>query len=325
MSAAFNTEITIKANKEDLFKLIKALYDFEKHSKKINKKNYSYLNFVEVKCEKFSIYDGKVATIKEFVAKCGEEIVVSASGPYGYFSELKETKLFEYLSEVSPNAYFKGCISGFSNCGDQWIEGELQNGVLKLSGSNVDQGDTEGDGEYGQYVNFIKKELPHSKFCKLFKINKEKFDEDSYDDFINDMMDVSLSELDYETFCEYEFSEITEEEFYEAMNKIGHLNLITFEDFMCDGYFDEDCSVSSIIYDPIKKKYKEAEISFKKCVSVKFVDGRVYKYNCAILVAVGDKVKVGGARKDQVGTVEQIVGEWVNNPYMQEVLELIKE
>jgi len=257
MSAEFITEISIKANKEDLIKLIKGLYDFKKHSKKVNKNNYAYFEWIEVKCKNLSLDDSKISTIKKFVADCGEEINISAIGPYGYFYELSEVKLFEYLAEVAPRAYFKGSINGFSGSADQNLQAELKDSRVYIEEYYADQGDAEGDGEYGQYVKFIKRELPYSKFCKLFKINKKEFDEESYNDFINDMMDDSLLELDYERFSEYGFGEINEDEFEEAMSKIADLNLITFDEFMCEGYFDEDCGTTTIIYDPIKKEYLE--------------------------------------------------------------------
>ena len=257
MSADFNTEITIKATKEDLIKLIKGLYDFTKHSKKVNKNDYAYFEWIEVKCKNLSLDDSKISTIKKFVADCGEEINISAMGPYGYFYELSEVKLFEYLAEVAPRAYFKGSINGFSGSVDQNLQAELKDSRLYIEEYFVDQGDEEGDGEYAQYVKFIKRELPYSKFCKLFKINKKEFDEESYNDFINDMMDDSLLELDYETFSEYGFGEINEDEFEEAMSKIADLNLITFHEFMWEGYYDEDCGTTTIIYDPIKKEYLE--------------------------------------------------------------------
>lgn len=255
MSAEFTTEITIQANKEDLFKLIKALYDFGKHSKKANKK-YSYLDFVEIKSGNLTNDDGDVTTIKEFVAKCNEIIFVSANGPYGHYYELKEVKLFEHLAEVAPSAYFKGSINGYSGTLDQWLEGELNCGLLYLSGSCIDGSDLNGDSEYGQYVQFIKQQLSYAKFCKLFRIDKEELYEDDYDTFIDETRDTSLCEIDYQTFIEFcDCAEINEYEFNDAIEKIKDLNLITFEEFMCKGYFNECKGVTTIIYDPIEKEY----------------------------------------------------------------------
>lgn len=259
MSADFNTEITIKATKEDLIKLIKGLYDFKKHSKKVNKNNYAYLEWIVVKCKNLSLYVGKDSTIKKFVTDCGEEINISASGPYGYFYELSEVKLFEYLAEIAPRAYFKGSINGFSGTADQNLQAELKDSRLYIEKSYLDQGDIEEDGAHAQYVRFIKKELPYSKFCKLFKIDKEEFDEDEYNEVIYDMLLAydSLHELDYETFTEYDLSDIEEDEFCVAMDKISNLKLLSFDEFMSEGYFDEYCGTATIIYDPIKKEYLE--------------------------------------------------------------------
>lgn len=58
-------------------------------------------------------------------------------------------------------------------------------------------------------------------------------------------------------------------------------------------------------------------------VLVEFDNGKSYRYNCEIAIAVGDKVHVGGKLAGQVGIVAEI-GEWNTNPYMQDVTEIIK-
>jgi hypothetical protein len=266
MSAEFNTEIKAKGTKEELFKIITAIFNFNAFSKKKNKKSYAYLEDITITItgvKKASLFGDNIKEndIKDFVQLIKKEIKITAVGPYGDFSELSEVKLFEYIAEAAPTAYFKGCISGFSGSADQSIEGELTNSRLVIEQRYADSGDSEGDDEYGQYVRFIKGELPYSKFCRLFKVNKDEFDEECYNDLINDTMDESLREIDYETFNDCCASEMEEDEFYEAMEEISDLNLITFEEFMCEGYFDEDCGSVTLIYDPIIKEYIEEECS----------------------------------------------------------------
>lgn len=260
MSAEFNTKMEIKGTRDELINIITAAIKFNDFIKKKKNKYPYYFENLQVKASGGSFLSGNNISedeIKDFLKTVNGSVQITANGPYGYFSELSEVKFFEYLAEAAPSSYFKGSINGFSGSADQNLQAELKDSRLYIEEYYADQGDDEGDGEYGQYVKFIKRELPYSKFCKLFKINKKEFDEESYSDFINDMMDNSLLELDYERFSEYGFGEINEDEFEEAMSKIADLNLITFDEFMCEGYFDEDCGTTTIIYDPIKKEYLE--------------------------------------------------------------------
>lgn len=61
-------------------------------------------------------------------------------------------------------------------------------------------------------------------------------------------------------------------------------------------------------------------------VKVKFEDGKSYYYNCAYKVSIETKVKVQGAKENEVGTIIEIAGPWdKKNKYMKEVTEIIKD
>jgi len=59
------------------------------------------------------------------------------------------------------------------------------------------------------------------------------------------------------------------------------------------------------------------------CVLVLFEDERMYKYNCRFDVKLGDIVKVDGKMSEKLGEVVEFEGEWDQQEYMKEIVEIL--
>ena len=160
MSACIDTNITMKGSLEELLDMIKVLEDSKYLSGHMIKKKY--------------IKDISEEELKKLIEDSNNEITIYMMGPYGIFEELSNTKVFETLADVSPNAYFTGTMEGFTGSSNVSLTGKLENKKLYLSYS-----DTSSVGGYESYMKYLDKVFPKKKFCKLFKIDLDDLDEEA--------------------------------------------------------------------------------------------------------------------------------------------------
>lgn len=229
MSACINTNIIMKGSLEELLDMIKVL------------ENSKYLSGHMI--NKKDIKDMSEEELKKLIEDRNNEITIDMMGPYGKFKELSNTKIFESLADISPNAYFMGTMEGFAGSSNISLTGKLENKKLYLS-----YYDTESVGGYESYMKYLDKVFPKKKFCKLFKINLDDLDEEDYEDFFTcEYLDM----IDIDNFMEYfSYSEIDEDEFIEAQKKFEKLNIYDYNSF--ETISAEENSIDWV-YDPVNK------------------------------------------------------------------------
>ena len=229
MSACIDTNITMKGSLEELLDMIKVLEDSKYLSGHMIKKKY--------------IKDISEEELKKLIEDSNNEITIDMMGPYGIFEELSNTKVFETLADVSPNAYFMGTMEGFTGSSNVSLTGKLENKKLYLSYS-----DTSSVGGYESYMKYLDKVFPKKKFCKLFKIDLDDIDEEDYEDFFTCEY---LNMIDIDSFMDYfSYSEIDEDEFIEAQKKFEKLNIYDYYSFET---ISAEENAIDWVYDPVNK------------------------------------------------------------------------
>lgn len=228
MSAELFTEIKLKGNKDELKKAI----DTVKSNKyltnpKINQKFLDTININELE-----------AIIEQ------SNVTIKANGPYGRFVTILEPHINEILAHAVPTMSFETHIFGRTSSANVELFGKLEN--EKLYQKYIES--IEDNNSYAKYADYILKELPIKKFCKIFNIDIENIDEDTYIEFFTE----EYSEyVEYETFIEYfEESNITKIEFEKALKCIIDLNIKDFLRFN-EKLITETCKEWE--FDPYKK------------------------------------------------------------------------
>ncbi len=182
--------------------------------------------------------------------------VVTALGPYGHYGELNDVSIFRDLAEAFPQGAFTAEISGSGQYEVQNLKCELKDcmlGIETFFESNEEAGDA--------WIEEVMKKLPIKKFKKLFKVEGEDFDKESYryllESIGGDYYD-DLSEMELDDFVGYledndGETELEEDEFAEIMeSKLPELGIVSQEEFT-EEY--EGGSTSNFVYDPVAKSY----------------------------------------------------------------------
>jgi hypothetical protein len=100
----------------------------------------------------------------------------------------------------------------------------------------------------------------------------------------------------------------------EVTNYIKKIVLSTFPNA------EKDCL--DIELKTINKETEKLSNNYQFVVRVKFDHGRSYKYNSKYIVNIGDQVRVSG-RVDSIGVVKSYEEGWIDQPYMQEIIEVL--
>ena len=229
MSTYMNTNIRLKGTTQELIQMIKIIKENKYlSSHTINKK---YID---------KMTDDEIETI---IQDNNNEITIDAVGPYGRYMALPDTKIFESITDIAPNAYFYGISKGFDANSDVELFGELKNKKLRQIYTYT----TDQYG-YDEYIDYVTKILPTDEFCKLFKIDEDDLDEDDYEDFITseyvDMIDLSQ-------FKEYfSYSNINESDFKKVQDKYNELKIYDFSTWR---QIKAEENAEEWIYDPFDK------------------------------------------------------------------------
>lgn len=254
MSAYIDTEIEVCGTPGEIQAILKVVRCFvtEKFEQYKIKRDCAYFVWVRIKgnAREKDLKDMTDEQIKAFVSESGDTLNIEASGPYGRFSTLDEVGLFETIAEAAPTATFSGCSKGYVTGADVTLMGEFRNGLLYISNYyEPDEGRTE------VYQEKIKEHLPYSVFVDLFKVDKDKFDEDCYSDFIDQVIgQEGFPKMKYNQFMEYcEEAGVDEDEYEVAIEKVKNLDLMDYETYRdCT---EDDRWDTERVYDPVAKKY----------------------------------------------------------------------
>ena len=259
MSVCYDTWLTIKGKKEELINILKYLNNYNKNNEKI------YFDCMEAEFEtkrlpkefkkKFYIDNNiKDEEIEKNLSKLNDnkeyDVYIRANGPYGRFATVEEINFFKEITDISQDITFNGAIVGGEYIPEDRLEVKYSNKKLysKCFLYSEDYNDN--------YIEEIKKILPYNKFCELFKIDESKFDESDYASFIWNEFGICdfPYAYTYNSFIEnYDASEISREEYQEAIKEIEKLNLEDVSEF-----FNKRKEYWSLFeYNPATKKYKE--------------------------------------------------------------------
>jgi len=255
MSAEVNTEISITGTPDEITAMLGVLrmYETEKYEQYQSTRRCAYISGVRITGSESKQYL-KDMTDEEIRRAASEykNLLVEASGPYGYYSTLEEVGLFEDMAEAAPMAGFSGSSEGYITGASVALNGELRKGLLHISHYY----EAEEEWEEG-YIEEIEKRVPYSRFIKLFQINMDEFDEDDYKDFIANIINEKyFPEMKYKRFKKYCRESKVDNERYEAAIEIlktkGVVDFDTYRSLTEDERWDPER-----IYDPVAKKYIE--------------------------------------------------------------------
>lgn len=195
MPAELSGSVTLKWTSEELLAMLKVLRSWsEKYRYKERGDTYTYS---AVKGASAWCYPEEMTNeeMKKFLSDSGEELDVSLSLGGGFCPPF-DIALFDELAAIAPTAYFKGYMTGFDPGADMGSRFELKNEKLHTEDYYF-----EGDAYKDIWVEDFENKLSYSKFCKLFKIDKEEFVQDDFYDFITEIAEEGFpSGIDYEEF-----------------------------------------------------------------------------------------------------------------------------
>ena len=150
-AADFNTGAVIKGTQEEIVAALNVFntYATTKHEQYAKERNCAYLMSCYLSYEGEHGLGTRLSNMTEedivkFIAEHNNEVLVSASGPYGRFGFLSEVNLFKEAAEAAPNATIAGGMSGFNPGGDQIAAFKLENGLLTCK---YYEGEPEWEGE----------------------------------------------------------------------------------------------------------------------------------------------------------------------------------
>ena len=243
MTVEFNFELVFKGTVEEIRNIINVVESY-------NRDSAVRLDVVEINNDiKPSVITDEY--IEELAAL--DEIIITASGPYGNYEHLKEVDIFKKIAESAPDAYFEGEIRGGSSYDTQKLTAKLEGKLLKVSITVEDNSAPEN-----AWCEYFAKKINLKKFKSLFKVDGEDLDKESYIDLINIIaFDYDgLSVMQYDDFIDCLESmdletDIEEDQFCETIDKI--FNDLEVED-VGDYSGEYDVDKFEYTYDPITKK-----------------------------------------------------------------------
>lgn len=250
MSACYDTNIKLKGNVDELKKMIRFLCQSEYLESDSTLYEYKDYSLEEIRNNK-KLKDLSDSELEEYIVKNKNKIELNFSGPYGRFAELDETWIFEDLACIAPNAYFNGRMSGFSGSADYSLSGELKDQKLYLKSTT-----SCGVNEYSYYMDYVKKHISIDKFCELFKIDNDDFDEQDFEGFFvgNYLDDVSI-----DIFREYfDYAKIEDDEFENVISKLLELDIDDYYSFVSD---QSEEKAKTWVFDPLNVKTKKKPMS----------------------------------------------------------------
>lgn len=202
MSSNCESSIILKGKNDELMKMLKYLISNEYFKDDFDLSELGKLSNEE---------------LEEYVIKQGNKIKLFMLGPYGRYRELPDTRIFEGLADVAPNASFEGKMN--HNQGPS--EYSTLIGILKNKKLNLKHIVTYG--LLDSYVEYVKSILSIEKFCEIFHIAKDDFDILDYRCFFESEY---LDDISLDIFKGYfDYTKIEEDEFEKAIGKLIDLEI----------------------------------------------------------------------------------------------------
>lgn len=226
MSAELYLELAMKLTNEEFAKVFKVISKYVSQNDK--KKKVYFLNM--------KVNGTPVKDVDPDSDSVSGEVGIRAEGPYGDFLRLTEVRFFRDLAKAAPDASFKGEISGNMTYVEVSQKAELKDGELHLYDYYL-----EDDMLPIEYEKKIKKLLPYSRFCKLFKVDREDFEKNDYSDFITEAIgDEGFPNIDYDTFMDYcDSAEIDEDKYESVIEQLQDLGLVDYDTFVESVNYDD--------------------------------------------------------------------------------------
>lgn len=254
MSADLNTCISMQGTAEELLSMLRVLSVFETDNaaQYFCRHDCAYIEDVTIstsggKC--ISLKDSADEDLASFVSGIKKKLQIQAYGPWGAYYDPSEVGLFEALADSAPTARFSGSIKGFVTGARVALTADFKDGKLYMSAFTMPY---EAFSEI--YMEDVEKRLPLAEFCRIFRIDRDEFDSDDYEAFIDE--EGFPDDIDFDTFTDLcECSEIDEEQYDAAIEKVVALGIIDYDTF-CDS-IDEDRYSVKRVYDPVTKIYRK--------------------------------------------------------------------
>lgn len=230
MSVNVESTLTLKGKTDELMKMLKYLINNEYFDSDFDLSELGELSDEE---------------LEEYIIEQDNEINLTMVGPYGRYGELSDTRIFEGLADVSPNASFKGELCR------GWTPTEygILSGIFKNKKLNLTHIVTYG--LLDSYVEYVKSIISIEKFCELFHIDEEDFDIYDYRYFFaNEYLD----DVSLDVFKEYfAYAKIEKAELKQALEI-----LIKSEIEDCSSYIRRkgEEQAETWVYDPLDVKSK---------------------------------------------------------------------
>lgn len=152
---------------------------------------------------------------------------IELAGPYGLFSHLEDTGIFEKIARLSPDAEWSGEMSGFTSGDEQMLRAELKCNTLHLK-SWVRANEYYPE----RYIEKVREYCPWDTFSEIFSLSDSN-DESSFDSFVSDyLINGDIRDIDYYTFSEYFETELDEDEFMNALDKFQDFRFPKYDAFV---------------------------------------------------------------------------------------------
>ncbi len=192
-----------------------------------------------------------------FEKQNGNELSFSASGPYGGFDSLSEVPIFTEMAEAAPGAFFSIEVTGNTDFTEDEMVCKLSGGKLSIETRTVNSDDADR-----AYLEYIIGKMPYDKYIKIYGIKPETLEEESYEDYINDLIfgvdcENNPFEMGYEEFLQAielqgAQTALTEETYNEAAARVRELGIMSSVAFG----ENNDCSVcEKREYDPVARRW----------------------------------------------------------------------
>lgn len=204
-------DINIKGTKEEKLKLI----DLLKNNKHTGSTTIDY-KFIDIIHEE---------ELNKLLEESIDGLKVFSEIRRNLPEDLSEIKLFEDIATLVPNTTFEGKIEGERYGTRIYFDAKYKDNNLHQTYFESVQCDNEVDA----YVEYLHKEMPFSKFCKIFKLDEEETDEEAYEEFL---MEGYIDSIKYDDFLySFEDAETSEEEFQKGMDKLIELGIQDYETY----------------------------------------------------------------------------------------------
>ena len=186
-------------------------------------------------------------------------VKITAAGPFGGYSGLNEVDIFRELSEVAGEAYFKAEIDGSGTYEVQNLKCEYKDGKLKITTYYEDNEERDAACEEAWKTDFIEK-LPAAEFKKMFRITGDDFEEDTYRQVIEEMME--FDEMEFDDFisiiedCGVK-TELEEEELIDILeNDLYSLDIFPYGAYSEFKFEYDGGDINEYVYNPATKSYE---------------------------------------------------------------------